>query len=164
MVTAEHPTQSGAPLSAEPKHLKAGFISASPAHPVASPQGAAPSSPEARYLGGLHELLPVAVPDGGVLQLTHGAQGRDRVLHGVVQPHEGIPALHLLVQGPHSLGELLAVYVHLLDVDVLPLGGLPVTDAGVDLRWKLSLSPLLGTLQEGTCATFLPLLSGSKIQ
>ena len=78
----------------------------------------------------------MAVPDGGVLQLAHGAQGRDHVLHGVVQPHEGIPALHLLVQGPHILGKLLTVYVHLLHVDVLPLGGLPGVEAGVDLRWR----------------------------
>ena len=43
---------------------------------------------------------------------------------------------YTLCQGPHVLGELLTVYVHLLHVDVLPLGGLPVVDAGVDLRWE----------------------------
>ena len=63
-----------------------------------------PSLPPSLHLGGLHELLPVAVSDGWVLQLPHGTQRCYHVLHQRVQPSKCVPCTHLLVQATDILG------------------------------------------------------------
>jgi len=64
---------------------------------------------------GLHELRPVPVPDR-------------RVLGAVVR----VPGARLLVQHAQLLGELLALLVHRLDVELAPWRALPVVERGVD--------------------------------
>ena len=70
----------------------------------------------------------MSVPDGRVLQLTDSPQGGQHVLDGGLQTCVCIPGSHLLVQGADVLGKLLAVNLHLLHVDLLPEGCLPVVD------------------------------------
>lgn len=73
----------------------------------------------------------MAVPDGGVLELTDGPEGGQHVLDCVLQSQVGVPGPHLLVQGTDVLGKLLTVHVHLLYIDLLPEGGLPVVNAAL---------------------------------
>lgn len=55
------------------------------------------------HLGGVHELLPVSFPDGGVLQLVDGSQGGQQVLHSRLQTRVYVPHAHLLIQHLHFL-------------------------------------------------------------
>lgn len=50
------------------------------------------------HLGRLHELLPVPLTYGRVLQLTHGSQGGQHVLDSCFQQYVSVPSPHLLVQ------------------------------------------------------------------
>lgn len=45
--------------------------------------------------GGSHQLVPVSAPYGRVLELGHGPQGDEKVLHFAVQPREGFPRSNL---------------------------------------------------------------------
>ena len=49
------------------------------------------------------QLLPVSVTDGRVLQLAHRPEGGQHVFHGDLEPVEGVPASHVLVQCPDIL-------------------------------------------------------------
>lgn len=73
----------------------------------------------------------MAVPDGGVLELTDSPEGGQHVLDCVLQSQVGVPGSHLLVQGTDVLCKLLTVHVHLLHIDLLPEGGLLVIDAAL---------------------------------
>ena len=55
------------------------------------------------YLCCLHELFPVPVPDGLVLQFSHSPQRSNHVLHCRVKPSECIPGTHLFVKCPNVL-------------------------------------------------------------
>ena len=79
---------------------------------------------------GLHQLPPVPLPDGWVLQLGHGPQGGQGVQHGALQACEGLPGPDLLVEVPDVPGKPFALQVHGLHVDILPPGGLPGMNAG----------------------------------
>jgi len=82
--------------------------------------------------GGLHELGPVSVPDGRVLQFADGSQRRDHVLDGVLGSVVRVPRARLLVQHAQVLRELLALLVHELDVDLAPRRDLPVVNRRLD--------------------------------
>ena len=70
----------------------------------------------------------MTVSDGRVLELADSPQGGQHVLDHILQASVRVPRPHLFVQRADVLGELLAVQVHLLDVDVFPGRGLPVVD------------------------------------
>lgn len=55
------------------------------------------------HLGGVHELLPVSFPDGGVLQLVDGSQGGQQVLHRRLQTRVDVPHAHLFIKHLHLL-------------------------------------------------------------
>ena len=70
------------------------------------------------------------LPDGVVLQLADGPEAGHHVLHGGLEPDVGVPRPHALVEAPHVLGELLALHVHVLHVNLHPGGRLPFVNRG----------------------------------
>ena len=64
--------------------------------------------------GGSDQLLPVAVPDGRVLELPDSPERGQHVLHRHLQAHERVPGPHVLVQASDILqGEELRIEVRL---------------------------------------------------
>ena len=64
--------------------------------------------------GGSDQLLPVAVPDGRVLELPDSPERGQHVLHGHLEAHERVPGPHVLVQASDILqGEELRIELRL---------------------------------------------------
>ena len=82
--------------------------------------------------GGHHQLFPVSLSNCWVLQLTHCPQRGQHVLHVRLQPPEQIPFPHFLVKPPDILGELLALHIHVLHVDVGPERQFPLLNGRPD--------------------------------
>lgn len=81
------------------------------------------------YLRRHHQLVPVAVADGGVLQLGDGSQRRQQVLDHRFGLDVRLQELHVFVEVAHVLRKSLALRLHVLNVDFLPRRLLPVVDA-----------------------------------
>ena len=75
--------------------------------------------------GGSDQLLPVAVPDGRILELPDSPERGQHVLHGHLEAHERVPGPHVLVQASDILqGEELRIEVRLA-LGVMVLAYLP---------------------------------------
>lgn len=75
--------------------------------------------------------MPMAFANRRILKLANRSQTRQHIFDGGFELDVSVPGSHLLVEQANVFGELLALDVHVLDVNLSPRCRLPVLDAGL---------------------------------